>query len=97
MEDLRLRVFENRVLRIFEPKRDGTTGWRKRHNEELHNLYYSPSIITIIKYRRLRWAEHVTRMGEKRNVYRLLVGKPEGKRQLGRPRWRWICNIRKEL
>jgi hypothetical protein len=76
----KLRVFENRVLRIFGPKRDGVTGgWRKRHNEELHNLYSSPSIIRIIKSRRMRWAGHVARMREKRNVYRLLVGKPEGK------------------
>jgi hypothetical protein len=82
------RVFVNRVLRrIFGPKRDGVTGgWRKLHNEEIHNLYSSPSIIRIIKSRRMRWAGHVARMGEKRNVYRLLVGKPEGKRPLGRPR-----------
>jgi hypothetical protein len=63
-------------------------GWRKLHNEELHNLYSSTSIIRIIKSRRVRWAGHVARMGEKRNVYRLLVGKPEGKRPLGRPRRR---------
>jgi hypothetical protein len=75
-------VFENRVLRrIFEPKRDGVAGgWRKLHKEELHNLYSSPNIIRIIKSRRMRWVGHVVRMGEKRNVYRLLVGKPEGKR-----------------
>jgi hypothetical protein len=75
------RVFENRVLRrIFEPKRDGVTGgWRNLHNEELHNLYSLPSIIRIIKSRRMRWAGHVARMGAKRNVYRLLVGKPRGK------------------
>jgi hypothetical protein len=92
-------VFENRVLRrIFGPKRDGVTGgWRKLHTEELHNLYSSPSTIRIIKSRRMRWAEHVARMGEKRNVYRLLVGKPEGKRPLGRPRRRWIDNIKMEL
>jgi hypothetical protein len=80
-------VFENRVLRrIFGPKRDrGTGGWRQLHNEELHNLYSSPSIIRIIMSRRMRWAGHVARMGEKRSVYRLLVGKPEGKRPLGRP------------
>jgi hypothetical protein len=90
-----LRVFENRVLsRIFGPKRDGVTGgWRKLHNEELHNLYSSRSIIRIIKSRRMRWAEHVARMGEKRNVYRLLLEEPERKRPLGRPRRRWICNI----
>jgi hypothetical protein len=71
-------VFENRLLRrIFGPKRDGVTGgWRKLHNEELHNLYSSPSIIRIIKTRRIRWAGHVARMGVKRDVYRSLVGKP---------------------
>jgi hypothetical protein len=89
---------ENRVLRIFGPKSDGVTGgWRKLHSEELHNLYSSPSIIRIIKSRRMRWAGHVARMGEKRNVYRLLVGKPEGKRPLGRPRRRWIDNIKVDL
>jgi hypothetical protein len=89
-------VFENRVLRrIFGPKRDGVTGgWRKLHNEELHNMYPSPSIIRIKKSRRMRWVGHVARMGERRNVYRLLVGKPEGKRPLGRPRRRWIDNIK---
>jgi hypothetical protein len=77
-EEHKLRVFENRVLRrIFGPKRDGVTaGWRKLHNEELHNLYSSPSIIRIIKSRRMRWAGHVARMGEKRNVNRILVRKP---------------------
>jgi hypothetical protein len=79
------------LRRIFGPKRDGVTGgWRKLHNEELHNLYCSPSIIRIIKSRRMRWAGYVARMGEKRNVYRLLVGK----RPLGRPRRRWINNIK---
>jgi hypothetical protein len=71
-----------------------TGGWRKLYNEELHNLYSSPRIIRIIKSRRMRWAGHVARMGEKRNVYRLLVGKPERKRPLGRPRSRWIDNIK---
>jgi hypothetical protein len=90
-EEHKLRVFENRVLRIFGPKRDRVTGgWRKLHNEELHNLYSSPSIIRIITSRWMRWAGHVARMGGKRNVYRLLVGKPEGKRPLGRPRRRWM-------
>jgi hypothetical protein len=95
----KLRVLEKRVLRrIFEPKRDGVLGgWRKLHNEELHNLYSSSGIIRIIKSRRMRWACHVARMGEKRNVYRLLVGKSEGKRPLGRPRRRWIDNIKMEL
>jgi hypothetical protein len=94
-----LRVFENRVLRrIFGSKRDEVTGeWRKLHSEELRDLYSSPSIIRIIKSRRTRWAGHVTRMGEKRNVYRLLVGKPEGRRPLGRPRRRWVDNIKMDL
>jgi hypothetical protein len=74
-----------------------TGGWRKLHNEELHNLYSSPSVIRIIKSRRMRWAGHVARIGEKRNVYRLLVGKPEGKRPLGRPRLGWIDNIKIEF
>jgi hypothetical protein len=92
-------VFENRVLRrIFGPKRDEVTGeWRKFHNEELRDLYSSPSIIRIIKSRRMRWTGRVARMGEKRNAYRLLVGKPEGKRPLGRPRRRWVDNIRMHL
>jgi hypothetical protein len=92
-------VFENSVSRrIFGPKRDGVArGWRKLHNEELHNLYSSPSIIRTIKPRRMRWAGHVARMGEKRNVCRILVRKPEGKRPLGRPRRRWIDNIKMDL
>jgi hypothetical protein len=92
-------VFENRVLRrIFGPKRDEVTGeLRKLDNEELRNLYSSPSIIRIIKSRRMRWAGHVARMGEKRNAYRLLVGKPDGKRPLGRRRRRWVDNIRMDL
>jgi hypothetical protein len=92
-------VFENRLLRrIFGPKGDGETGgWRKLHNEELHNLYSSLSILRIIKSRRMRLAGHVARMGEKENVYRLLVRKPEGKRPLGRPRSRWIDNIKMDL
>jgi hypothetical protein len=90
-EEHRLGVFENRVLRrIFGPKRDEVTGeWRKLHNKELHDLYSSPStVIRIIKSRRMRWAGHVARMGEKKNAYRLLVGKPERKRPLERPRRR---------
>jgi hypothetical protein len=91
-------VFENRVLRIFGTKRDGVMGGcRKLHNYDLCDLYSSPSIIRIIESRRMRWAEHVARMGEKRNVYRLLVGKPEGKRPLGRPRRRRIDNIKMDL
>jgi hypothetical protein len=89
-EEHRLRVFENRVLRkIFGPKTDEVIGeWGKLHNEELRDLYSSPSIIRIIKSRRMKWVGHVARMGEKRNAYKLLVGKPEGKRPLGRPRSR---------
>jgi hypothetical protein len=80
-EEHRLRVFENRMLRrIFGSKRDEVMGgWRKPHNEELRGLYSLPSIIRMIKLRRIRWAGHVAQMGEKRNVYRLLVGKPEGR------------------
>jgi hypothetical protein len=91
-------VFENRVLRrIFRPKRDDMTGeWRKLHNEELRDLYSSPSIIIIIKLRRIRWEGHVTRTGEKRTAYRLLVGMSEGRRPLGRPR-RWVDNIKIDL
>jgi hypothetical protein len=75
----------------------GTGGWRKLHNEELHNLYSSPSIIRVIKSRRMRWAGHAARMGERRNANRILVGKPEGKRPLGRPRRRWVNNIKMDL
>jgi hypothetical protein len=98
-EELRLRVFENRVLRrIFGPRRDEVTGGRRKlHNEVLHILYSSPSIIRMIKSRRMRWAGHVARMGEKRNAYRILVGKPEGKRPLGRPRRSWVDNIKMDL
>jgi hypothetical protein len=86
------------LRRIFGPKRDEVTGgWKKLHNEELRDLYSSPSIIRIIKSRRMRWAGHVARMGEKRNAYRLLVRKPEGKRPLGRPRHRWVDNIKMDL
>jgi hypothetical protein len=98
-EEHRLRVFENRVLRrMFGPKKDEVTGeWIKLHNKELHDLYFSPSIIRIIKSRRMRWAGHVARMGVKRNAYRLLEGKPEGKRPLERPRRRWVDNIWMDL
>jgi hypothetical protein len=86
------------LRRIFGPKRDEVTGeWRKLHNEELRDLYSSPSIIRIIKYRKMRWVGHFERMGEKRNAYRLLEVKPEGKRPLGRPRRRWVDNIRIDL
>jgi hypothetical protein len=92
-------VFENRVLkRIFGPKRDEVTGeWRKLHNEKLHILHSSPNIIRQIKSRRTRWAGHVARMGEERNVYRVLMGKPEGKRPLGKPRRRWEDGVRMDL
>jgi hypothetical protein len=89
-EECRLRVFENRVLRrIFGPKRDEVTEeWRRLHNKELYALYSSPNIIRMIKSRILRWAGHVARMGERRGAYRDLVGKPEGRTPLGRPRRR---------
>jgi hypothetical protein len=89
-----LRVFQNKVLRIFGPKRDEVTGkWRRLHNGELHNLYSSPDVIRQFKSRRVRWAGHVARMGGGRNVYRVLVGRPEGKRPLERPRRRWEDGI----
>jgi len=92
--ECRFRVFENRVLRrIFGPKRDELTrGWKKLYNEELNDLYCSPNIVRVRKSRIMRWAGHVARMGERRGVYRVLVGKPEGKRPLGRPRRRWEDN-----
>jgi hypothetical protein len=86
------------LKKIFGPKRDEVKGgWRKLHNEELHNLYCWPSIIRIIKSRRMRWAGHVARMGKKRNAYRILMGKPDGKRPLGIPRRRWEDNIKMDL
>jgi len=98
-EERKLRVFENMVLRrIFGPWRDEVTGeWRRMHNEELNDFYCSPNIVRVIKWRRMRWAGHVARMGEERGVYRVLVGKAEGKRPLGRPRRRWMDNIRMDL
>ena len=98
-EECRLRVFQNRVLRrVFGPKRDEVTGeWRKLHNEELSNRYSLPNIVLVVKSRRMRWAGHVARMGEDRGVHRVLVGKPEGKRPLGRPRRRWENNIKKDI
>jgi hypothetical protein len=92
-------VFENRVLRgIFGPKRDEVTGgWRKLHNDELHGLYSSPSIVRVIKARRMRWAGYVALMGEVRGAHNILVGRPEGRRPLGRPRRRWEDNIRMDF
>jgi hypothetical protein len=88
-EEHRLRVFENRVLRrIFGPKRDEDGSWRKLHNDELHSLYSSLNIVRVIKLRRMRWTGHGACMGEGRGVYRVLVGRPEWKRPLGRPRSR---------
>jgi hypothetical protein len=93
-EEHTLAVFENRVLRrIFGLERDD----EKLHNEELHDLYSLPNIIRIMKSRRMRWTRHVARMREKRNAYRLLMGKPEGKRPLGRPKHKWVDNIRIDL
>ena len=88
-EEHRLRVFENRVLRRIE--------WRKLHNETLNDLYSLPNIVWVIKSRRMRWAGHVARMEEGRGVHRVLVGKPEGKIPLGRPRRRWEDNIKMDL
>jgi len=98
-KEKKLRAFENMVLRrIFGPRRDEVTGeWRRLHNEELNDLNPLPYIVRVIKSRRMRWAGHVARMGEERVVCRVLVGKPEGRRPLGRPRRRWVDNIRMDL
>jgi hypothetical protein len=98
-EEQRLRVFENRVLRrIFGPKGDEATGeWRRLHNEELNDLYSSPNIFRVIKSRRMTWAGHVARMGKTRGAYRILVGRPEGRRPLGRRRRRWEDNIKMDI
>jgi hypothetical protein len=98
-EEHRLRMSENRVLRrLFGPEGDEVTGkWRKLHNEELNSLYSSPNIIRVTKLRRMKWAGHVAHMRERRGTYRVLLGKPERKSPLERPRPRWKCNIRMEL
>jgi hypothetical protein len=97
-KEQRRRVFEHRVLRkIFGPKREEDGSCRKLHNDELHSLYSSPNIIRVIKSRRMRMAGHVARMGEGRGVYRVLVGRPEGKTPLGRLRRRWEDNIKLDL
>jgi hypothetical protein len=98
-EEHRLRVFENRVLRrTFWPKRKEAIGeWRRLHNEEVNDLYSKPNIIRVIKSRRMRWAGHVPHMGEGRGAYRILVGKPEGRRPLGRPRRRWENSIKMDF
>ena len=86
------------LRRIFGPRRDVVTGkWRRLQNEELNDLYSSPNIVRVLKSRRMRWAGHVARMGEERVVYRVLLGIPEGRRPLGRPRRRWVDNIRMDL
>ena len=92
-------MFQNMVLRrIFGPRRDEVMGeWRRLHNEELNDLYSSPNIVRVIKLRRMRWAGYVARMGEERWAYRILVGKPEEKRPLGRPRHRWVDNFGMDL
>jgi hypothetical protein len=97
-EEHRLRVFENRVLRrIFGPKREEDGSWRKLHSYELYNLYSSPNTVTVIKSRRMRWAGHVARIGKERGISGVLIGRPEGKRPLGRPRRRWEDNSQLDL
>jgi hypothetical protein len=97
-EENRLRVFENRVLRkIFGPRREEDGSWRKLHNDELHSLHSSPTVVRVIKSRRMRWTGHVACIKEGRGVYRVLVGRLEGKRPLGRPRRRWEDNIKMDL
>ena len=98
-EKQRFRLFENKVLRkIFEAERDKIIGeWRKLRNAELHTFYFSPNLIMILNSRRLRWAGHVVRIKESRNAYRVLVGRPEGKRSVGRPRRRWEDNVKMDL
>jgi hypothetical protein len=99
IEEQKLKKSESKGLRrIFGPKREKVTGDRKKmQNEELHNLYSSPNTIRMTESRRMRWAGHVARMGEKKNAYRILMGKPEGRRPLERPRRRWVDNIKMDL
>jgi hypothetical protein len=97
-EEHGLRFFGNRVLRrIFGPKREEDGSWRKLHNDELHSLYSSPNLVRVIKSRRMRWVEHVARVGEGRGFYRVLIGRPVSKRPLGRPRRRCEDNIKMDL
>jgi hypothetical protein len=96
-EEQRLRFFENRVLRTFGPKREEDGSWRKLHNDELNSLYSSPNIVSEIESRRIGWAGHVARMGEGRGGYRILVGRPERKKPVGRPRHKWEDNIKIDL
>jgi hypothetical protein len=98
-EERRLKVFENMLLRrVFGPRRDEVTGeWRKLHNDELNDLYSLPNTVRVVKSRRMRWAGHVARMGEGRGVHRVLVGKPEKRRPLERPRRRCEDNIKMDL
>jgi hypothetical protein len=96
-EEHRLKFFEKREMKIFGPKREEDGSWRKLHNDELHDLYSSPNVVRVIKSKRMRWAGHVALMGEGRGIYRVLVGRPEGKRPVGRPRRRWEDNIKMDL
>jgi len=97
-EERKLRVFENMVLKRFGPRREEVTGeWRRLHNEELNDLYCSPNIVRVIKSRSMGWAGYVALMVEERGMYRVLVGKLEGRRPLERPRRRWMNNIRMDL
>jgi hypothetical protein len=97
-EEHRLKIFENKVLRrIFGPKREEDGSLRKLHNYELHSLYSSPNIVRVIKLRRMEWAGHVACMGEGRGFYRVLVGRSESKRPLGRPKRRWEYNVKLDL
>jgi hypothetical protein len=96
-EEHRLRVFQNKLLRIFGHKTEEDGSWTKLHNNKLHGLYSLPNIVRVIKSRRMRWAGHVAGMGEGTGVYRVLVGKSEGKRPLGRPRRKWEDNIKLDV